>query len=142
MINDDIDTIEIALRKVFRDMGVKDINVGDIYKAVPMFPAINVMLTSAEQNGLQSFQNTKIGWNLNYDISCLYAGSERGLTFKNSQKFVNKIYDALQRKKGDKLDNTVFDLECMEIQYGRTAINETSIDGGVIKLIIQIHEVR
>ena len=142
-INEQIEVIRTQLTKLFRDNGVASINYGDIYTAAPRYPAIDILLTDREQNDIQVMQNGKIGWNLFYDISCMFSGSEGNQTFINSSKFVDKIYDLIQEKKDDALNGTVHDLECIKVEYGRTTIrNDIMADGGVIKLIIQIDEVR
>lgn len=142
-INTQIETIRTQLTKLFRDNGVASINYGDIYPAAPIYPAIDILLTDREQNDLQVMQNGKVGWNLSYDIGCMFAGSEGNQTFVNSSKFVDKIYDLLQGKKDDALNNTVFDLECVRVEYGKTIIRSDEMaNGGVIRLVIQIFEVR
>ena len=142
-INETIEDIRRELTKLFRDNGVADINYGDIYKAAPRYPAIDILLTSREQNDLQIMQKGRIGWNLFYDISCMFSGSEGNQTFINSSKFVDKIYDLVQEEKETALSGTIQDLECIKVEYGRTAIrNDVMANGGVIKLIIQIFENR
>ena len=142
-INKQIEDIRKQLTKLFRDNGVVSINYGDIYSSAPRYPAIDILLTDREQTDVQVMQNGKIGWSLFYDISCMFSGSEGNQTFINSSKFVDRIYDLIQGEKDDALNGTVFDLECIRVEYGRTTIrNEIMADGGVIKLIIQIYEVR
>ena len=142
-LNDMINNIETELKKILRGQGVKDINTGDIYKAVPQLPAVNLMLVDAEMNDDdQVMQKDKIGWYLSYDVSCMFMGTERAHTFQNARSFVNKIYDVIQAEKDGKLNNAIFDLDCVKIEYGKTALADTILDGGVIKLIISIHEVR
>ena len=142
-INETIEDVEAKLIKLFRDNGVPEINRGDIYKAAPRYPAVDMMLTYREQNDFQNMQKNKVGWNLYYDISCMFAGSEGAQTFKNAVKFVDKIYDLIQGEKDGRLSDTVHDLECLRVEYGRTAIRaDVMADGGVIKLIIQIFEER
>ena len=142
-INEQIEVIRTQLTKLFRDNGVASINYGDIYPAAPRYPAIDILLTDREQNDVQVMQNGRIGWNLFYDISCMFAGSEGNQTFINSNKFVDKIYDLIQGKKDDALNSTVHDLECIKVEYGRTTIRtDIMADGGVIKLIVQIDELR
>lgn len=141
-LNEMINELEVELKTILRDIGVKDINMGDIYKSVPQLPAVNLLLTSADRNELQVFQRGKIGWDLLYDVSCMFAGTERAQTFKNSRTFVNKIYDTIQLQQDNKLNNTVFNIDCIKIEYGKTAVGNEFIDGGLIKVLIQIHEVR
>lgn len=142
-MNEQIEAIEKKLITLFRDNGVQDINQGDIYKSTPRFPAIDIILVDREQNDLQVMQKTKIGWNLNYDISCMFAGTEGNQTFKNARMFVDKIYDLVQEEKITRLNDNVYDLECVKVEYGRTAIrSDIMADGGVIKLIIQVFEDR
>lgn len=142
-MNEQIENIEKELITLFRNNGVQDINQGDIYKSVPRFPAVDIMLTDREQNGLQVMQKNRIGWNLFYDISCMFAGTERNQTFKNARKFVDNIYDLIQGEKDSALNDTVFDLDCLKVEYGRTTIrSDIMADGGVIKLVIQIFEER
>ena len=142
-INDLIEEVESQLTKIFRDNGVADVGVGDIYKAAPRYPAIDMLLTDRAQGPNQVMQKGKIEWLLSYDISCMYSGSEGKQTFKNARKFVDKIYDVIQAEKEGALNNTVQDLECIGVEYGRTAIREDIMaNGGVIKLLIQIYEVR
>lgn len=142
-INDNIEAVEAELIKLFKDNGVADINVGDIYKAAPRYPAIDILLTDREQNDLQNGRHNPIGWNLSYDISCMFAGSEGNQTFKSARKFVDKIYDLIQAEKTGGLNDKAHDLECIRVEYGRTTIREDIMaDGGVIKLIIQIFEER
>lgn len=142
-INESIEAIEAELIKLFKDNGVADINVGDIYKAAPRYPAIDILLTDREQNELQNMQHNPINWNLYYDISCMFAGSEGNQTFKSARKFVDNIYDIIQAEKDTDLNNSVHDLDCIRVEYGRTNIREDIMaDGGVIKLIIQIFETR
>ncbi|MCK5616144.1 hypothetical protein KAR91_80515 [Candidatus Pacearchaeota archaeon] len=143
----DFNTITEAIEKelitLFKDNGVADVNTGDIYSAAPRYPAIDILLTDREQNDLQTMQHNPIGWNLFYDISCMFAGSEGKQTFKNARKFVDKIYDIIQAEKENNLSDTVHDLECIRVEYGRTTIRtDVMSDGGVIKLIIQIFEQR
>ena len=142
-MNEQIEAIEKKLITLFRDNGVQDINQGDIYKSAPKFPAIDIMLIDREQNGLQVMQKNRIGWDLYYDISCMFTGTERNQTFKNARKFVDSMYDLIQGEKESALDNTVYDLECIKVEYGRTTIrSDVMADGGVIKLVVQIFEVR
>ena len=141
-LNDMVNDIETELKKILRGEGVKDINVGDIYKSVPQLPAVNILLVEIERNDQHVFQPGKIGWDLSYDVSCMFAGTERAQTFKNSRTFVNKIYDVIQEQKLTSLNNTIFNLDCVKIEYGKAALGESILDGGVIKLIIQINEVR
>lgn len=142
-INNTIRDVEQELTKLFRDNGVANINYGDIYPTAPRYPAIDILLTAREQNDLQTIQSNPIGWDLLYDISCMFAGSEGDQTYRNATKFVDKIYDLIQGKKDDALNGTVHDLECTRVEYGRTAIRtDVMADGGVIKLIIQIFETR
>lgn len=142
-VNEQIEVIRQELTKLFRDNGVADINYGDIYKAAPRYPAIDILLTAREQNDQQIMQKGRIGWNLFYDISCMFSGSEGNQTFINSSKFVDKIYDLVQEEKETALNGTIQDLECIKIEYGRTAIrNDVMANGGVIKLVIQIFENR
>ena len=141
--NNITEAIEKELITLFKDNGVADINTGDIYPAAPRYPAIDILLTDREQNDLQTMQHNPIGWNLSYDISCMFAGSEGKQTFKNARKFVDKIYDIIQAEKDNDLSGTVHDLECIRVEYGRTTIRQDIMaDGGVIKLIIQIFEER
>lgn len=142
-INDQITEIQTRLTKLFRDNGVATINYGDIYQAAPRYPAVDILLTSREQNDLQVMQKGKIGWDLSYDIGCMFSGSEGDQTYKNSSKFVDKIYDLVQGEKEGGLNGTVYDLECIRVEYGRTAIRtDLFANGGVVKLIIQIFETR
>lgn len=142
-LNDMINNIETELIKILRDQGVKDINTGDIYKSAPQLPAVNLMLIDADMNeDDQVMQKNKIGWFLSYDVTCMFAGTERVHTFQNARTFVNKIYDVIQAEKDGKLNRTIFDLDCVRIEYGTTALADAILDGGVIKLIISIHEVR
>ena len=142
-INETIETVEKQLTKLFRDNGVADIGNGDIYKAAPRYPAIDMLLTAREQGPNQVMQMGKIHWNLLYEINCMYAGSEGKQTFKNARKFVDKIYDIIQSEKDGALNGTIQDLECVSVEYGRTAIrNDIMADGGVITLLVQIYEVR
>lgn len=144
-MNTQIEAIEKELITLFRNNGVQDISQGDIPKSTPRFPAIDIMLVDREQNGLQVMQKNRIGWNLFYDISCMFAGTERNQTFRNARAFVDKIYDLIQGEKDSALNNTVHDLDCLKVEYGRTTIRAdviTEADGGIIKLVIQIFEVR
>lgn len=142
-INEQIIELETQLKKLFRDNGVSSIGSGDIYKAAPTYPAIDMMLTAREQGPSQVMQKGRIMWNLMYEIGCMFSGSEAGQTFENARKWVDKIYDVIQEEKVGALNNTVHDLECVRIEYGRTAIrNDIMADGGMITLIIQIYEVR
>ena len=141
-LNDMINDVEDELRNVLRDMGVKDINFGDLYKTVPQLPAVNLMLVGVEQNDLQVFKRGRIGWDIHYDVSCMYMGTERAHTFQNARTFVNKVYNTIQVEQDSKLNDTVFDINCVQIEYGKTALGDNILDGGVIKLLIQIHEDR
>ena len=138
-----IKNIEIELRKIFRDAGVADINTGDIYKTAPRYPAVDIMLTDREQNDFQSMRRGKVGWDLHYDISCMFAGSEANLTFENARNFVEKMCDLILAEKLTRLNNKVFDIDVLKVEYGRTTIRtDVMADGGVLKLVIQVFEAR
>lgn len=141
-LNEMINDLESELIKKIRNAGVGSINTGDIYETAPRLPAVNLLLIECEQSDEQVFQNGKVSWNISYEISCMFQGTERKQTFKNSRTFVNKIYDVVQECKNDNLNNTVNDLECGLIQYGKTNVNGIFIDGGKIELKINIIEVR
>lgn len=142
-INDQITDIQTQLTKLFRDNGVATINYGDIYQAAPRYPAIDILLTSRELNDYQNIQKNPLGWNLTYDIGCMFSGSEGNQTYVNSSKFVDKIYDLIMGERDGRLSDTVQDLECTKVDYGRTAIRtDLFADGGVIRLTIQIFETR
>ncbi len=132
------------------------INYGDVYKVAPRYPAIDILLMDRKQNDLQVFQKNKIGWDLSYDISCMYTGSEADHTFIASNKFVDSMYDLVQGAKTGRLSDTVHDLECVEVKYGLRVLNfkkayslgkasvreDVMTNGGLIKLIVQIFETR
>ena len=131
-------------------------NYGDVYKVAPRYPTIDIMLLSRKQNDLQVFQKNKIGWNLTYDISCMFTGSGADHTFLSASKFVDSVYDIIQGEKTGRLSDTVYDLECVEVEYGLRYLNfkkayshgkasvreDVMTNGGLIKLIVQLFEDR
>lgn len=155
-IHDQILDIKTELTKLFRENGVVSINYGDIYTIAPRYPAIDILLMERKQNNLQVLQKNKIGWDLFYDISCMFTGSEHAHTFINSSKFVDTIYDKIQGTKDGRLNESIYDLECIEVKYGLRMLNfkkayslgkasvreDVMTSGGVIKLVIQLFEER
>lgn len=129
-------------------IGVNNIWFGDINPADTQPPAVHFMLVSAEQNDLQVVQTpSRLGWDLMYDVSCMYSGSEADQTVEYAQEFVDDVYDLLQSQHtpSQRLNGNVFNLNCESIEYGFVVLDlpeEAFMNGGVIRLTIQVFEDR
>lgn len=142
-----IDTVEKKLTALIRDgnLGVRDFWFGGVGKSAPVYPMVHFMMTGNVQNELQVIQPGKIGWDLGYDVTCIFAGTDDRTTIKNLQKFTNSIYDILQgQHEADKrLDGEIFDIGCPSIDYVTfESPTKTFVYGAVITMVIQIFEER
>lgn len=86
----------------------------------------------------------------------MYTGSNHIHTYLDSTKFVDTIYDLLQGEKTERLNGSVYDLECTDVRYGLRMLNfkkayslgkasireDVMASGGVIKMVIQLFEER
>jgi len=139
-LNDEIEIIEGQLRAIFSTLPIKEIHCGDINKCAHSFPAIHLVKTGISKNNIQVFSGREVGMSLQYDVSCLFSGSEGQQTIKNAVKFVNNVYDVLQQESlvGRHLENTCFDIDCSNIAYGLVEFDDVLLYGGVITLEIDI----
>jgi len=139
--------IEDELNKLIRDgeTGTKTIMFGDIDKGALRYPAVHFLLQDATQNDLQVIQPNKIGWDLTYEVSCVFAGTDARNTIISTRAFTNSIYDLIQgqRTVGKMLGNNAFDLNCDKIDYVTFETpSKNYVYGGIITVIIQIFETR
>jgi len=77
--NELIEDVQAELHELIASSNINVHNIwfGDIDPADVQAPAVHIMLTSTERNENQVIQTpSRIEWNLNYDVSCLYGGSE------------------------------------------------------------------
>lgn len=129
-------------------IGVRNIWFGDINPADTQPPAVHLMLVSADQNDLQVTQTaSRLGWDLTYEVSCLYGGSEGNQTVTYARKFVNSVYNLLQSQHtpSERLNDEVFYLNCDSIEYGFVALDlpePVLLNGGLIRMTIQVFEDR
>ena len=146
-LQDKMLTVEQKLTALIRDgnLGVRDFWFGSVGKSAPVYPMVHFLMTGNIQNDLQVVQPGKIGWDLEYEVTCIFAGTDDRTTIKNLQKFTNSIYDILQGEhESDKqLDGEIFDINCPSTNYV-TFENpaKTFVYGAVITMIIQIFETR
>jgi hypothetical protein len=149
-VREQIDTIQDELRDLIFSAGLNVRNVwfGDIDPADVQTPAVHFMLNSRSRNDFQVIQTAnRIAWDLEYDVSCLYSGSEGERTFQNAASFVDSVYDILQgeHSASGRLHNSCHDINCINVEYGFVALDfpePVLTSGGVIKLIIEIFEDR
>jgi len=147
--NELIEDVQAELHELIASSNINVHNIwfGDIDPADIQAPAVHFMLTSTERNENQVIQTpSRIEWNLNYDVSCLYGGSEAGQTFENARVFVEAVNNLLQTQHtaDERLNNTCQDIQCMSTEYGYVALDlpePVMMSGGVIKLIIQVIEI-
>lgn len=142
-----IETIESELNTLIRDggIGAKDIMSGDITRGAIRYPAVHFLLQNAERNDLQVTRPNQIGWDLNYEVSCVFAGTDAQNTLKSARTFTNAVYNLVQgqRAAGKLLSNNAFDMDCDKIDYVTfEAPDKNYVYGGIITLVIQIFENR
>lgn len=142
-----IDTVESELNTLIRDggIGVKDIMSGDITRGAIRYPAVHFLLQNAERNDLQVTKPNQIGWDLNYEVSCVFAGVDAQNTLKSARTFTNAVYNLIQgqRAAGKLLSNNAFDMDCDKIDYVTfEEPDKNYVYGGIITLVIQIFENR
>jgi len=140
-------TVEQKLTALIRDgnLGVRDFWFGGVGKSAPVYPMVHFMLTGNVQNEYQVQQPGKIGWDLEYEVTCIFAGTDDRTTIKNLQKFTNSIYDVLQgeHESGKRLDGDIQDIDCPSIDYVTfESPTKTFVYGAVITMIIQVFETR
>lgn len=139
--------VEQKLTALIRDgnLGVRDFWFGSVGKSAPVYPMVHFLMTGNIQNDLQVVQPGKIGWDLEYEVTCIFAGTDDRTTIKNLQKFTNSIYDILQEEQtpSKRLDGEVFNIDCPGINYVTfESPTKTFVYGAVITMIIQIFEDR
>lgn len=140
-------TVEQKLTTLIRNgnLGDRDLWFGSVGKSAPVYPMVHFMLTGNVQNELQVVQPGKIGWDLEYEVTCIFAGTDDRTTIKNLQKFTNSIYNVLQgeHESGKRLDGEIFDIDCPSTNYVTfESPTKTFVYGAVITMIIQIFEDR
>ena len=143
-----IEDIEPELKNLLLDgaINVRHVWFGDINPVDIQSPSVHFMLNSTKRNDMQVIQSSsRISWDLEYDVSCMYSGSDGRQTYTNARKFVNSVYNLLQTQHapGQRLNGTCFDIECASIEYGFVALDlpePVLMTGGVIKLVIQVIE--
>lgn len=146
-LDEQITALETNLNALIRDgaVGVKDLMFGDISRGAMRYPAVHFLLQSAEQNDMQVIRPNQIGWDLTYQVSCIFAGVDSQNTLQSTRSFTNSVYNLIQgqRKAGDLLTNTIFDMDCLKIDYVTfEQADKSYVYGGIITLIIQIFEDR
>ena len=140
-------TVEQKLTALIRDgnLGVRDFWFGGVGKSAPVYPMVHFLMTGNVQNEYQVQQPGKIGWDLEYEVTCIFAGTDDRTTIKNLQKFTNSIYDVLQgeHESGKRLDGEIFDINCPSTNYVTfESPTKTFVYGAVITMIIQVFEER
>lgn len=143
-----IDAVESELNTLILSGGInaKKVWFTDIDDLTIEYPAVLFMLQNAERNDMQVIQtSSRISWDLNYDVFCLYSGLEGKQKFTHARRFVDSVYNLLQTQHapGQRLNGECFDIECGSIEYGVVALDQpkqTTVTGGVIKLVIQAIE--
>ena len=146
-LQDKMLTVEQKLTARIRDgnLGVRGFWFGSVGESAPVYPVVHFLMTGNVQNDLQVVQPGKIGWDLEYDVTCIFAGTDDRTTIKNLQKFTNSIYDILQEEQipSKRLDGEIFNLNCPSINYVTfESPTKTFVYGAVITMIIQIFEDR
>ncbi len=142
-----MEAVEKELTKLIRDgnLGVRDFWFGSVGKDAPVYPMVHFMMGSSAQNEYQVQQPGKIGWDLEYEVTCIFTGTDDRTTIKNLQKFTNSIYNILQgeHESGKRLDGNIQDINCPVIDYV-TFENPTKtlVYGAIITMVIQIFEER
>ena len=143
-----IDAVESELSELVMggQIGAKSAYFGDIDGPTLHEPVVFFVLDSADRNDNQVIQDSsRLTWDLNYNVYCLYSGIEGRQKFKNARKFVDSVYNLLQTQHsaGQRLNGECFDIDCISMDYGYVAIDrpkEQTMTGGVIRLIIQVIE--
>lgn len=129
-------------------LGIRKIWFGEINPADIQTPSVHFMLPKRNRNDMQVMQtNNQIAWNLEYDVSCMYSGIEGDQTHDNAYDFVDNVYDTIQGQHSatGRLNNECHDIWCESVEYGIVALGIDEpifTTGGVIKMIIEIFEVR
>ena len=147
-LNEHRKNIEPELKTLLLDaaLNIKSVWFGDNKPADLQTPSVNFMLMSAPRNDMQVIQSSsRISRNLEYDVSCMYSGSEGNQTYDNAATFVDSVYNTLQKQHapGQRLNGTCFDIECDDIIYGFVVLElkeRVFMTGGVIKLVVQVIE--
>jgi len=139
--------VEQKLTALIRDgnLGVRDFWFGSIDKSAPNYPVVHCLMTGNVQNEYQVQQPGKIGWDLEYEVTCIFAGTDDRTTIKNLQKFTNSIYDVLQgqQESGKRLDGEIQNINCPTTDYVTfERPTKTFVYGAVITMIIQVFETR
>ena len=127
------------------NLGVRDFWFGGVGKSAPVYPMVHFMLTGNVQNDLQVIQPGKIGWDFEYEVTCIFAGTDDRNTTENLEDFTDSIYDILQgqNEDGKRLDNEIFSINCPDTNYvSFESPTKTFVYGAVITMIIQIFEDR
>jgi len=147
-LDDIIDSVESELNSLILDgtINAKKVWFTDVDDLTIQYPSVLFILRNAERNDMQVIQSSsRISWNLNYDVFCLYSGLEGKQKFTHARRFVDSVYNLLQTQHapGQRLNGECFDIECASIEYGIVALEtpkQTTVTGGVIKLVIQVIE--
>lgn len=142
------DAVEFELSRVILDgkINAKKVWFTDNDDLTIEYPAVLFMLQDAERNDMQVLQTSrKISRDLNYDVFCLHSGLEGKQKFTNARRFVNSVYNLLQtqHEPEKRLNGECFDIECGSVEYGIVALDQpkqTTVTGGVIKLVVQVIE--
>lgn len=139
--------VKQKLIELIRDgnLGVRDLWFGGVGKSAPVYPMVHFMLTGTAQNELQVIQPGKIGWDFEYEVTCIFAGTDDRTTTENLEDFTDSIYDILQEEheSGKRLDGEIFDINCPSTNYVTfESPTKTFVYGAVITMIIQIFETR
>ena len=148
-IDELIDSVEAELSELIigGQIGVKNAWFGDIEGPTLQSPTVYFVLDSRERGDNQVIQDDKrLAWDLNYNVYCIHSGLEGRQKFVNARKYVDSIYNLLQTQHSadERLNGECFDIGCMSVDYGYVAIDrptETTMTGGVIKLIVQVIEI-
>ena len=138
--------IEDELNKLIRDgeTGTKTITFGDIKPKAIRYPAVHFLLQGTPKNDLQVIQPNRIGRNLIYEVSCVFAGTDARNTIISTRAFTNSVYELIQGQidTNKKLNNTIFNLSCDMDYVTFETPYKNYVYGGIITLIIQIFEMR
>ena len=107
--------VKQKLIELIRDgnLGVRDLWFGGVGKSVPVYPMVHFMLTGNTQNEYQVQQPGKIGWDFEYEVTCIFAGTDDRTTTENLEDFTDSIYDILQgeHESGKRLDGEIQDID-------------------------------
>lgn len=147
--NELIEDVQSELHELIAGGGINVHNIwfGDIDPADVQAPAVHFMLTSTDHGDDQVIQTpSRITWDLNYDVSCMYSGSEAGQTFENARVFVEAVNNLLQTQHAadKRLNGNCQDIQCISTEYGFVALDlpePIMMTGGLIKLIVQVIEI-